>query len=220
MKTEAKAELMAVQAFPPIKFGGIHLTPDGVQFRGKPSFDDFESALSCAKYMGEKAPFWEADLLNYAHGRADWAGLLDAVIDSGKFTKRTIDQYRYVAKNVPADVRVEGLSFSHHEAVAALPSGDQKIFLAGAKRDHLSVAELKQAVRKVKHRKILKGQAGELAALEDKLRDLAWDAVDACKGIARDGGKNGLKQIALARRILDDTEKALRALLKAQGKAK
>lgn len=218
MKRDATAELQAIQAMPPVKFGGIHLTADGVSFHGKPDFGDFVSALSCAKYMGEKAPFWEADLLTYAATRPDWEGILDSVVDAGKFTKRTIDQYRYVSKNVPQEDRVDGLSFSHHEAVAALPSGDKRIFLAKAKREHLSVAELKHAVRKVKSRKIIKGQAGELAALSEKVRNLAWDAVDACKAIARDDAKHGLAKIAEARRILDHTEKAVRAFHKAQGK--
>ncbi len=219
MKTE-RAELVAIRSMPPIKFGGIHLTVDGVQFHGKPDFDDFDSALSCAKYMGEKAPFWEADLLAYAATRPDWEGILDAVVDAGRFTKRTIDQMRYVSKNVPPEERVEGLSFSHHEAVAALPSGDKRIMLTKAKRDHLSVAELKQAVRKVKHKKILKGQASELATASEKVRDLAWDAVTACKEIAKDDAKNAMKWIKTARRALDETEAAVLLLYKAQGRKK
>lgn len=214
-----RVEVSATPGLPTIRFGGIHLTADGVTFHGKPDFGDYENAMRCAVYLEDKAPFWKADLLEYGHKRIDWAGFLDAVVDAGTFTKSTISQYRYVARAVPAERRVEGLSFSHHEAVASLPGSDQRGYLERAKRDHLSVSALKQVVRKSKAvRRILKGQASELANAQDAVTIAAHDAAAACKEIAADDCKHAEKKLGAARRLLDTCELAVKTLRKAQGK--
>lgn len=213
-----KADAVAVRQPRAIVYGAFRLTADGLVVHGKGEFGDWSDAVAATEYLETKSPWWLADLLEYAHKRPDWEGLIDSVIDAGTFTKRTVEQKRWVSRNVPAEDRVEGLSFAHHEAVAALPSGDKKIFLKKAKTEHLSVAELKATVRKVKHRKILRGQASELAVLQTKVADLAWDAVDACKAIAREDAKHAEKSIKLARRLLDECESAVTKLRKAQGK--
>lgn len=213
-----KTDAVAVRQPRALTFGAFHLTADGVTVKGKPEFGDWDSALAAADYLELKCPFWKADLFAYAQTRPDWEHLIDAVIDAGTYTKRTVDQYRYVAKNVPAENRMEGLSFSHHEAVAALPSGDQKIFLKKAKSEHLSVAETKAAVRKVRHTKILRGQASELAKAQDRVALYAENAIEACRAITRDDCKKAEKSIAAARRALDDCENAVAIFRKATGK--
>ena len=219
MATTSKADAaVAVRQPRAIIYGAFRLTADGLQVSGKGEFGDWEAALHAVDYLEEKSPFWKADLFAYAQTRTDWEGVIDAVIDAGQFTKRSVDQYRYVSKAVPAADRMEGLSFSHHEAVAALPSVDKKHFLHKAKREHLSVSELKGEIRKVRHRKILKGQASELAKLEAEASDHAWEASAACRAIMRDDGKQALQQIKIARRALDHCEEAIGKLRKAQGK--
>lgn len=216
----SKAQSAGVPALPVIKFGAFHLAATGMEVHGKdPQFDDFRDALNCAEYMKEKAPFWSADLLEYASGRPDWAELLDQIVDSGRFTLGTIAQYRSVVKRVPPDQRVEGLSFSHHEAVASLPASDRKPILQRAKRESLSVSETRQLARKErKVRRVLKGQAGELAKLQGVLATYATDAAEACRAIPKHDGKHADKEIKRARRWLDECEAAAARLRKAQGK--
>lgn len=211
---------MVVRQTKALTFGAFSLAADGVTVKGKAEFGDWEAALHAVDYLEQKSPFWKADLFAYAQKRSDWEGLLDAVIDAGTYTQRTVDQYRYVSKNVPPAERVEGLSFSHHEAVAALPSGDKKIFLARAKRDHLSVSELKAAVRKVRHVKILKGQASELAKLQARVAQHADTAIEECRAITRDDCKKAEAAIKRAGRALEDCAEAVAALRKATGKTK
>lgn len=210
---------------PAIRFGGpkdaIHLTPKGVEILGTPEFGDYENAMQTAVYLADKAPFWKADLLAYAYRRKDWAGLIDAVIDAGTFTKSTVDQYRSVANRVPPAERVEGVSFSHHEAVASLPSSDRKRLLERSKREHLSVSSLRQLARKErKVKRILKGQASELAKAHDAVSESAWNAREACASIPLHDCQHAEKKIKLARRFLDECEAALAKYRKAQGKSK
>ena len=42
---------------------------------------------------------------------------------------RYLEAYRYLAKAVPASSRLDGVSFTHHQAVASLPEGDPRELL-------------------------------------------------------------------------------------------
>lgn len=201
--------------------GALLLTPSGLRVRKKPSYGSFENAMAAAVYMAEKAPFWKADLLEYAHKRPDWAGLIDQVIDAGTFTKKTIDQYRYVARAVPVESRVEGLSFSHHEAVASVPDADdKKKLLEQAKREHLSVSDLKKVVRKQKKvKRVMSGQASSLSNLQHKIVEHAHEAAAFCREIPHQDCAQAEKMIEKARRELDRCEDAVAKFRTAQGKA-
>lgn len=211
---------VAVPAPRALKFGAFQLTADGLRVVGRPEFSDYEQALGAASYLGEKAPFWKADLLEYGHNRKEWAGLIEAVVDAEKFTAATVSQYRYVARSVPAENRVEGLSFSHHEKVAPLSPADQRRYLKRAKQEHLSVAELTQVIKKEQHKakRVIRGQAAELSALHAAVADAAYDASQACKAIPRDDGKDAYTHLRAARTALDTCEAAIKKLKAAQGK--
>lgn len=212
-------DALAVAGPKPIVIGGFSLAAEGLIVKGKPEFGDWEAALHAARYLEEHAGFWKADLLEYGHKRVDWASFLDAVVDAGTFTKSTVSQYRYVSRAVPVGNRVDGLSFSHHEAVASLPLADQRPQLERAKREHLSVSALKQAVRKSKGlRRILKGQASELAKAQDAVTVAAHDAAAACREIVADDCRQAEKTLGKARRALDGCEAAIGKLRKVQGR--
>lgn len=200
--------------------GGLFLTPDGLKTRGKPAFGSYENAMAVAVYMEEKSPFWKADLLEYAHTRADWAGFLEQVIDAGTFTKRSIDQMRYVSRAVPLSRRVEGVSFTHHAEVASLEPDDQEKYLKRAKSEHLSASELRRVVRKErKVRKVLKGQASELAQAHDRVVEHAHEAAHLCREIPTHDCANAERLLKKARTELDRVEDAITKYRKVQGKA-
>ncbi len=209
---------VAVRQPKALVFGGLSLTGDGLVVEGKPKFTDWRDAINATVYLEEKTPRWSAALLAYGRKREDWAQWIDQVIDSGTFTKRTVDQYVYVHNNTLPEDWVDGVSFSHHAAVVALPSADKRILLRKAKTDHLSVSELLSEVRKVRHVKILKGQASELAKAQDRVARYAEHAIEACRGITRDDCKKAERMITHARRALDSCEAALVVFRKAVGK--
>ena len=202
-----------------ITFGGLSLGADGLTVTGKPVFGDFEAAMRAALYLEHHAAWWIADLLEYGYGRADWEGLIDSVVDAKDFRASTVSQYRYVSRSVPAHERVEGLSFSHHEAVAALPTPDKRYYLEQAKREHLSVSALKQTIRSERTTtKILNGQASALAKAHAGIVVAAREAQDACREIPHQDAAHAEQKISEARNALDAAEEAVAALRKAQGK--
>lgn len=211
---------VAVPAIRPIKFGGLHLGADGLTVHGKPDFDDFRDAVKFADYAEKQAPFWKADLIEYGHSRADWAEQLSQVIDAEGLglTKESADTYRAVSRAYPHEERVEGLHFGHHQAAMTLPPADRRAVLEKAKRDALSVTETRQLVRKRrKVRRVLTGQASELATAFDRVVEFAHTAADLCREIPKDDGKKTLKLIAQAHRALDDCETAFEKYRKLQG---
>jgi hypothetical protein len=213
------ASSLAVPAPRAATFGAFHLTADGLQVKGEGEFDDWSDALNAASYLEERSPIWKAELFAYAKGRPDWERKVEQVIDAGRYTLRTVDQYCSVIKNVPRENRVEGTTLSHMAAVASLPSGDQRALLERAKREHLSVSELKRVVQKSKKvRRVLKGQASDLAKAQRAVVESAIEASDLCRQIGQQDCKHAEKTIAKARRELDRCETALQAFRQAQGR--
>lgn len=199
--------------------GGFALVESGVVITGKPAFGDWENALNLAVYLEERSPFWKADLLEYGHNRADWLPFIDAVVDASKFTESTVRQYRHIAKAVPMAQRVEGVSFSHHAEVASLPAEDQTAYLQRAKRDHLSVSDLRATIAKErKVRRILSGQATALAKAQNAVIEHAHEAAALCRAIPHHDCHDAEKMLTKARRELERTEEALAKFRKAQGK--
>jgi hypothetical protein len=58
----------------------------------------------------------------------------------------TLMTYGWVAAKVPTSIRIEGLSFSHHQLVAPLAASEQKKWLKQALRNKWSTRALKQAI--------------------------------------------------------------------------
>lgn len=221
VKPERGGGSVPAVAAPPIHFGAIALVSDGVQFNGEPAFGDYDSAMGFVAYVEEKSPWWKAALFDYADKRPEWAALIDAVIDAERFTRSTVSQYKYVHRAVPEADRVDGLSFSHHEAVAPLPSADKRHYLKQAKREHLSVSALKQIIRREKPvRRILKGQASALAKAHDAVTSAAYEAAAACREIPQHDAKDAEKKIKEARRHLETCEAAVARLRKVAGGTK
>lgn len=216
-RVEATPE--ATPAIKSITFGGFALGADGLTVVGKPDFADYERAMRAALYLDRHAGWWVADLLEYGHGRADWEGLIDAVVDARQFTAKTVEQYRSVSRLVPAHERMPELTMSHHQAVASMASPDRRYYLDQAKREHLSVSELRQVIRKERTTtKIISGQASELAKAHADLVLAALDAASACREIPLQDGQHAEQHISEARNALDAAEEAVAELRKAQGK--
>lgn len=64
------------------------------------------------------------------------------------YSKRTIQDFKYVADNVSSSLRNEDLSFNHYKEVAKLPPEKQELFLNKAVEEKLSVRELREEIRK------------------------------------------------------------------------
>jgi hypothetical protein len=200
--------------------GGFLLTAVGVQVERAPTFESFRGALHAASYLADKSPFWTADLLEYAFRRPEWHQLIDAVIDAGTFSASTVRQYRFIARTIPAEARVVGVSFGHHQAVAdqSLSLPERTRLLTEARDEHLSVSDLRVRVRRAKGvKRVAGGQAPELQRLQEAVTKHAHEAAHLCRQIPlRDCG-HGERLLQRAWVELGKVEEALGKFRRAQG---
>lgn len=59
----------------------------------------------------------------------------------------TLTDYAYVARNVEFSMRIENLSFTHHQIIVAMPPDEQRYWLSEAAANGWSTAELRRAIK-------------------------------------------------------------------------
>jgi len=73
-----------------------------------------------------------------------WGRIYD---DVDGYTYGTLRTYASVARSVQLSIRIDKLSFAHHQLVAALSPDDQRGWLAYALENNLSVAQMRKAMK-------------------------------------------------------------------------
>lgn len=99
--------------------------------------------------VGRACGWWLGDWVRYGNARYGERYKLAAQITG--YDSQTLMNMAYVASRFDLSRRREGLSFSHHAELAALPQGDQESWLDTAAADHLSVRALREALRRTRH---------------------------------------------------------------------
>lgn len=119
----------------------------------------------------KRGPFWIGDWWNDARER--WPETHDQLVDATGFDVDTLDEYARVARNIPRSRRwiKRGISFSKHQAVAALDTPTQRDILGRAKDEDLNLTAVRAAVRRVRRQPVAEGSA----ELTGKFRILLCD---------------------------------------------
>jgi N6-adenosine-specific RNA methylase IME4 len=128
-----------------IQLAGFTLTAVGVEVTGKPSIEDWRSAVQFIDRAASASMWWHGDMLNFGH--ATYGELASQEDGDGKYERASLMQAKWVAAQLPFSMRIEKLSFTHHALIASLPPAQQKKWLAKADRDGLSVADLRKELR-------------------------------------------------------------------------
>lgn len=124
----------------------------GLQVRGEPSFGEWQGIGELLTMMNHGIQFAIGDWL--AYGEGTFGDKADQVIDSGRFSFQSCNNFRWVSKQVPLENRGfigKPLHWTHYQAVAALPAAEQIPWLekaAGGTEGGVvwSVAQLKQEI--------------------------------------------------------------------------
>ena len=98
--------------------------------------------------VGRACGWWLGDWVRYGNARYGERYKLAAQITG--YDPQTLMNMAYVASRFDFSRRREGLSFSHHAELAALPEGDQERWLDTAAAERLSVRALREALRKAR----------------------------------------------------------------------
>jgi hypothetical protein len=109
---------------------------------------DWERFASVCAYLGslrDATAWWIADALILGDARFGFeASQADALL---RRSPETLRRWQWVAERVPKTRRREGLTFTHHEVVAALEPGQQEKWLRKAEEAGLSSAQLRSAIK-------------------------------------------------------------------------
>ncbi len=81
-----------------------------------------------------------------AYGERRWGQTYEAVTEATGYKIGTLYEYARVARGVDFSIRIEKLSFAHHQLVAGLTPGDQRQWLVYASENDLSVSQMRKAM--------------------------------------------------------------------------
>lgn len=118
------------------------LSPTALELPGGLTFEDWEAAGARLGEIGRACQWWIGDWLNF--GERAYGEKYAQAMEMTGLDYATLADYAYVANNVEPSVRTEGLSWSHHKAVAKLEPGLQELRLEEAATEEWSVAEFRK----------------------------------------------------------------------------
>ena len=125
---------------------GFEFTPTGLVVKGEPSFDVWQAVGQRLQQIEAAVQWWIGDWLNY--GEAHWGETFAQAVEETAYTSGSLANMKWVAGRVDPDTRHEGLSYSHHVAVAPLPHDEQGAWLDKAESEGLNVQQLRNAIRR------------------------------------------------------------------------
>lgn len=108
---------------------------------GDMSFEQWESAGAQLQTMGRAWQFWCGDWLNYGEQR--FGEKYAQAVETTDFARQTLVNVASIAKRVSPERRRRELSWSHHEAVAALPPAEQDRWLSEAEQEGYTIRRLR-----------------------------------------------------------------------------
>jgi hypothetical protein len=81
-----------------------------------------------------------------AYGERHWGQTYEAVAEATGYKIGTLYEYARVARGVDFSIRIEKLSFAHHQLVAGMSPEDQQQWLIYASENDLSVSQMRKAM--------------------------------------------------------------------------
>jgi hypothetical protein len=129
---------------PKISVGPFHFTSVGVRITGKPELVDWQGPLQFALWCQRAGPWWIGDLLNAGEDRF---GEAFSQACEGEVSAEMLNRYASVARRVPLENRVPGLSWTAHAMVARLPLDQQRPLLLQAESHGWTSDEIRVKAR-------------------------------------------------------------------------
>ena len=146
MDTCRQSGMVPIQNGFTFQVGPFLFSPRGLRVIGQPSFARYEAAILIVQEFSDRCQFWLGDLFNYGEKR--WGEMYAQAAQQTGYTEGSLANMKWVAGRVDPDVRHEGLSYSHHVAVAPLPPDEQEAWLDKAESEGLNVQQLRNAIRR------------------------------------------------------------------------
>lgn len=115
------------------------------------SFDDWSRLGKTLQRMEKSVMWWIGDWLRF--GEKNYGETYTQAIDATGYSVETLKQAKWVAERYPeTSMRIDDLTWTHHNHVAALPFDERQDILEKASADRLSTREIRQLVKQSQNR--------------------------------------------------------------------
>lgn len=133
---------------------GFKLTGTGLLANDAPTYEDWYSCGEWLKHAEKAVGFWIGDWIRYGE-QAKWGDTYTQAMGEFGLDYSTLRKYKYVSTQIPNAIRQADLGFTHHEAVAALDTSEQKELLSEAVTQEWTVDDLKKEIKQRKRKRQL-----------------------------------------------------------------
>ncbi|MCU0465824.1 MAG: hypothetical protein MUF38_14810 [Anaerolineae bacterium] len=128
-----------------VQIGDFTLTAVGLRGGESASFEDWMNVGGVLHRMESGMQFNIGDWFNLGEWR--WGDKYRSAAMETGYKEKTLREYSYVCRAVDLSIRMDKLSFGHHQAVAALDPDAQRYWLNYAVEHSLSVSKLRSAMQ-------------------------------------------------------------------------
>lgn len=127
-----------------VEIGKFRLSPIGMEFSSDVSFEEWTAFFEALRRIQTSLQWIIGDWVAFGENKLE-RSYEDMATLTG-YKEKTLREYAYVSRNVPMSIRMDTLSFGHHQVVAALPQPSQESWLQYATLNKLSVAKLRDEI--------------------------------------------------------------------------
>lgn len=124
-----------------VRVGSFTLTPVGLTVVGIVTEREWEQFYASLQRVKKSMQWAIADWANY--GAQRWGKKYDELVTLTKLKEKSLREYSYVARSVQLSIRMDKLSFAHHQLVANLPPEKQSASLKVAFDSKMTVAQFR-----------------------------------------------------------------------------
>lgn len=127
-----------------LQYLSFRLTPIGLQSSGE-NFEDWMQLGRLLRQIEGSLQWLIGDWV--VKGEYVYNQTYDQIAVMTGYEMKTLYEYAYVARQIDFSIRMENLSFGHHQAVAALEPDQQQYWLEQASAGQWSISRLRKAMR-------------------------------------------------------------------------
>lgn len=183
-----------------LRAGHFTLTPTGLQAAEGATFEEWQQVGVILRRMDSSIQWLIGDWLNI--GARAWGQMYEPVAEALGYDAKTLREYAYIARSIELSIRMDNLSFAHHQLVASLEPDRQRYWLQLAADSQWNRSQLRLAISQNNPNPTApsKMRRGTLAYFERSL-DTVWSTLQPA---LRKIGQGDRRQLAARLRAMAD----------------
>ncbi|MFZ4816962.1 MAG: hypothetical protein ACOYL5_20670 [Phototrophicaceae bacterium] len=168
---------LLVQADDGWRFGRVKIGRVGMTVPDDLSEQEYSALGSFLLDVSTRIQWLLGDWLAYGENR-QWGETYQQMADQFGYNVQSLRDYAYVCRNVDLSIRIDKLTFGHHQVVAPLNPEAQRVWLQAAEDNRWSIAALRKAIQQSNSLNVGESHQRRLAVIVPRWRK-SWESMDA-----------------------------------------